>query len=391
MKKLISLGSTGSIGTQTLDLVRAAPDLYQLVGLCAHSDWKALADQVKEFRPAVVGMADEEAADRLREVLPKEVALLCGIDAAEELAEQADYDLCVHGVVGAAGVKPSERVLRRGKTLALANKESLVVAGAYLMELSRSNDAPILPVDSEHAAIYQCLQGEDRKSVRKILLTASGGALRDRPLDELKSVQPKDALRHPTWTMGQRITIDSATLMNKALEIIEAHHLYDLTADQVEVVIHRQSVVHSMVEFHDGSVIAQMSPPDMRGPIQFALNHPHRVENPSFRGFDLELYRELTFSAPDLERYPALELGYRCIRQGGDSGAVLNASDEVAVAAFLAQEIGFQDIARINRSVLDSPRSPVPAQASSTALLSSDADARVQARRTIDALIGVPK
>jgi len=391
MKKLISLGSTGSIGTQTLDLVRAAPNLYDIVGLCARSDWKALSEQALEFRPRVVGIVDEEAADRLAEVLPKDIALLRGPESAEELAAQADYDLCVHGVVGAAGVKPSERVLKRGRSLALANKESLVVAGAYLMELSRTQSAPILPVDSEHAAIYQCLQGEDERSVRKIYLTASGGALRDRPVSELGGVQPKDALAHPTWSMGRRITIDSATLMNKALEVIEAHHLYDLAAEQVEVVLHRQSVIHSMVEFHDGSVIAQMGPPDMRGPIHFALNHPKRVENPSFRGFDMDLYSELTFAAPDLERYPGLELGYRCVREGGDSGAVLNAADEVAVQAFLDGEIGFQDIERINRSVLDLRRPSSGPSTSLDQMLAADKNARLLARQSIDELIGVAK
>ena len=391
MKKLISLGSTGSIGTQTLDLVRAAPALYDMVGLCAHSDWKALSEQALEFRPKVVGIVDAEAGDRLAEVLPKDIALLRGLESAEELSAQADYDLCVHGIVGAAGVKPSECVLKRGRALALANKESLVVAGAYLMELSRSNSAPILPVDSEHAAIYQCLLGEDDRSVRKIVLTASGGALRDREISELSIAKPEDALAHPTWSMGRRITIDSATLMNKALEVIEAHHLYGLGAEQVEVVLHRQSVVHSMVEFHDGSVIAQMGPPDMRGPIHFALNHPKRVENPNFKGFDLELYRELTFTAPDLERYPGLELGYRCVREGGDSGAVLNAADEVAVQAFLDGKIGFQDIERINRSVLDKPRLSSNSGNDLDQMLAADRNARVLAKQTIDELIGVAK
>ena len=391
MKKLISLGSTGSIGTQTLNLVRAAPKLYDIVGLCARSDWKALSEQALEFRPKVVGIVDEEAADRLAEVLPKDIALLRGLESAEELAAQADYDLCVHGVVGAAGVKPSECVLKRGRTLALANKESLVVAGAYLMELSRSKSAPILPVDSEHAAIYQCLQGEDDRTVRKIYLTASGGALRDRPLSELSGVKPEDALAHPTWRMGRRITIDSATLMNKALEVIEAHHLYDLAAEQVEVVVHRQSVIHSMVEFFDGSVIAQMGPPDMRGPIHFALNHPERVENPNFRGFDMELYRELTFAAPNLERYPSLELGYRCVREGGDSGAGLNAADEIAVQAFLDGEIGFQDIERINRSVLDERRPSSDLSDDLDQMLAADKNARLLARQNIDELIGVAK
>ncbi|MFT5285484.1 MAG: 1-deoxy-D-xylulose-5-phosphate reductoisomerase [Planctomycetota bacterium] len=391
MKKLISLGSTGSIGTQTLDLVRAAPELYQVEGLCAHSNWELMAEQVREFSPRVVGMVDEEAAERLKKLLPSDVALIRGMDSAEELASAAEYDLCVHGVVGAAGVRPSERVLERGKSLALANKESLVVAGEYLMELSRRNSAPILPVDSEHAAIYQCLQGEDERTIRKIYLTASGGALRDRPLGELDSVVASEALAHPTWSMGQRITIDSATLTNKALEIIEAHHLYNLSADQIQVVLHRQSVIHSMVEFHDGSVIAQMGPPDMRGPIHFALNHPRRVSNPNFKGFDMQLYSQLTFAEPDLERYPGLELGYRCVREGGDAGAVLNAADEVSVAAFLAGEIGFQDISRINRIVLDERPALIAGDSSIDSLLASDVAARTRARSAVDSAITLAK
>ena len=303
------------------------------------------------------------------------------------MAAECDYDLCVHGVVGAAGVLPSRRVLERGRALALANKESLVVAGAELMELSKRNDAPILPVDSEHAAIYQCLHGEDVRNVRMIYLTASGGAVRDRPLEDLATVRPEDALKHPNWSMGQRITIDSATLMNKALEIIETHHLYGVGCDRIRVVLHRQSIVHSMVEFDDGSLIAQMSPPDMRGPIHFALHHPDRAPNPHLKGFDLDLFRELTFGEPDPERYPALELGYRAVREGGSSGCVLNAADEVAVEAFLEHRIGFQDIVRVSRSVMERAGEPELRPAANSAdasdpigdLLAIDARAREMA------------
>jgi 1-deoxy-D-xylulose-5-phosphate reductoisomerase len=353
MKRVLLLGSTGSIGTQTLDLLAGAQDRFAVEGLAAHSSWEALLEQVRQFRPRVVGLVDEGAADAISEHLPAETALVRGPESVERLADECEYDLAVHGVVGAAGVVPSRCVLERGRTLALANKESLVVAGELLMELSRRHAAPILPVDSEHAAIFQCLHGEDRSAVRRILLTASGGALRDVPVEELDRVTPEDALAHPTWDMGPRITVDSATLMNKALEIVEAHHLYGVPAEDIRVVLHRQSIVHSMVEFVDGSVLAQMSPPDMRGPIHFALHHPERVPNDGLVGFDLDRFRELTFAEPDPERFPCLELGHRCVRDGADSGAVLNAADEVAVAGFLAGEIGFQDIARINRTVLD--------------------------------------
>jgi 1-deoxy-D-xylulose-5-phosphate reductoisomerase len=241
--------------------------------------------------------------------------------------------------------------LERGKTLALANKESLVMAGDFLMRLAREHGATIVPVDSEHSAIFQCLRGEKIESVRRILLTASGGPFRTTPREEMLRVTPEMALRHPNWSMGPRITIGSATLMNKALEVIELHHLFGVERERIEVVIHPQSVVHSLVEFVDGSVIAQMGPPDMRGPIHYALHHPERAAA-NLKGFDAGLFRTLTFETPDLERFPALSLGYRCIEEGSDSGSVLNAADEIAVESFLNGDITFPDIWRINESVL---------------------------------------
>jgi 1-deoxy-D-xylulose-5-phosphate reductoisomerase len=385
MKSLLLLGSTGSIGTQTLDLVRAEREGLCVEALCAARSWPAVLEQVREFRPRVVGMSDPEAAERLRAELPPGVALVAGPEASEELAAECAYDLAVHGIVGAAGVRSSHAVLARGKPLALANKESLVVAGELLMELARSTGATVLPVDSEHSAIFQCLRGESVERVRRVWLTASGGPFRDLPLDELDAVTPERALRHPNWEMGPRITVGSATLMNKALEVIEAHHLFGLEAERIGVLVHRQSVVHSLVEFVDGSVIAQMGPPDMRGPIHYALHHPDRAPA-SLRGVDLALFRQLTFEAVDPERFPTLELGYRCVAEGGDAGAVLNAADEVAVAAFLEGRIGFRDVERIGRSVLE--RRPGLDQEIDL-LLEADARARRMARAEVESRAAV--
>jgi 1-deoxy-D-xylulose-5-phosphate reductoisomerase len=382
MKTLLLLGSTGSIGRQTLELVRRAPGEFRVAGLCAGSSWELLAEQACEFRPAVVALGDPSAAARLRAHVPADVAVRSGPAAAEELAAELAYDLAVHGITGAAGVRASQRILQRGKPLALANKESLVIAGELLMELSRANGAPILPIDSEHCAIFQCLRGEPMERVRRILLTASGGAFRDWPLAELDSATPEQALRHPNWSMGPRITVGSATLMNKALEVVETHHLFGLSGER----IHRQSIVHSLVEFVDGSVLAQMGPPDMRGPIHFALHWPER-RAADLQGFDLRSFRELTFEAVDPERFPSLELGYRCVREGEDSGCVLNAADEEAVAAFRAGKIGFQDIARVNRMVLD--RRP-GTHGSLDALLAADRVAREAARVEIERCGRVP-
>ena len=379
MKRLLVLGSTGSIGRQTLDLLQPDPDRFQVVGLAARSSAAELLEQVRRFRPKFVALVSPRAAESIAGDLPAGTTLFQGPEALLELIAAADFDLAVHGVVGAAGILPSAAILSRGKTLALANKESLVAAGAELLELSRRHGAEILPVDSEHCAIQQCLRGEDLGRVRRILLTASGGPFRDLDAAALEHVGPQDALRHPNWEMGPRITVGSATLMNKALEVIEAHHLFGLEPERIDVVIHRQSVVHSLVEFVDGSVVAQMGPPDMRGPIHYALHHPDRYPA-DLRGFDLSVFRQLTFEAPDRARFPALELGYRCLREGGDAGCVLNAADEVAVEAFLAGAIGYRDIAALASSVLDERP---PAVASLQGVLDSDARARDLARDAV--------
>ena len=352
MKSILLLGSTGSIGTQTLDLVRVPGSGLRVTGLAAARSWERLLEQAREFEVPLLALVNAEAAAAAEPHLPAGATLFRGPDACLELIAAAEFETAVHGVVGGAGLAASVAVLERGRTLALANKESLVIAGERLMALARDNGATIVPVDSEHCAIFQCLRGEDLGRVRCVHLTASGGPFRQTPLEEMRRATPEMALRHPNWDMGPRITIGSATLMNKALEIIELHHLFGLERDRIHVVVHPQSIVHSMVEFVDGSVIAQLGPPDMRGPIHYALHHPDRAPAPLV-GFDLNLFRELTFEEPDLERFPTLELGFRCVEEGADAGCVLNASDEVAVAAFLAKEIGFADIHRINAAVLD--------------------------------------
>jgi 1-deoxy-D-xylulose-5-phosphate reductoisomerase len=382
MKSLLLLGSTGSIGTQTLDLVRESPGSFRLAGLVAGRSWQVLLAQAREFRPDVVGLTDRDAAEALRPHLAPGTALVAGPEAASEIARSAHYDLAVHGIVGSAGVLPSCAVLERGRPLALANKESLVVAGELLMELSHTHGAPILPVDSEHSAIFQCLRGERLDRVRRIILTASGGPFRDLPLEEFDRITPERALQHPNWAMGPRITVGSSTLMNKALEVIETHHLYGIEPERIEVSVHRQSVVHSLVEFVDGSVMAQMGPPDMRGPIHCALHWPDRAPS-KLRGFDLGLFRELSFEAVDHRRFPALELGYRCVAEGSDAGSVLNAADEVAVEAFLEGRIAFQEIVPLNRSVLESRPG---LDQSVVALLEADHRARALARTRIEAL-----
>ncbi len=383
MRSLLLLGSTGSIGTQTLELLREARGRFRVEGLAAQRSWRELADQVREFSPRFVALCDPEAADSLQADLPPSTHLFRGPDALVELCRAAEFDVAVHGVVGAAGVRASAEVLRRGKTLALANKESLVVAGTLLMRLAREHGATLLPVDSEHAAVFQCLRGEDIGSVRRVILTGSGGPFRTTPAAQLAAVTPAQALRHPNWSMGPRITVGSATLMNKAFEILELHHLFGLERERIQVAIHPQSVVHSMVEFVDGSVLAQMGPPDMRMPIHYALHHPERAPA-RLTGFDFRAFRELTFEEPDPARFPALELGYTCIDGGSDCGAALNAADEVAVESFLRGEIGFEDIVRVNTRVLAAREGR---DESIDVLLAADASARARARNEIELLV----
>jgi 1-deoxy-D-xylulose-5-phosphate reductoisomerase len=352
-RRVALLGCTGSIGTSTLDVARHLPDRVEIVGLAANSRWEQLAEQCREFRPRFAVVCDPKAFARVdRAAFPKETQLLCGEEGIYRLVTDSEVDTVVSAVVGAAGLAGTWAALDAGKAVALANKETLVVGGPLVTELARKRGAALLPVDSEHSAIFQALTGHTAKDVTRVVLTASGGPFRGKRAAELEAVTPKEALKHPTWQMGPKITIDSATLMNKALEVIEARWLFDLAAEQIDVIVHPESIVHSFVEFADGSVLAQLSPPDMRLPIQLALVYPERVGGPAKR-LDWRALSALHFEQADRETFAALELGFEVARRGGTCGAVLNAANEAAVGRFLANDLAFLDIARCCRAVLD--------------------------------------
>ena len=347
------MGSTGSIGTNALDVVAALPDRLQIAGLCAHSKEVLLAEQCRRFKPSVAVLTDRTAFERAdRSAFPAETKLLYGPDAICDLVASREVDIVLAAVVGAAGLHGTCAALEAGKTVALANKETLVVGGPRVTELARRRGGCLLPVDSEHSAIFQALTGQPLSSVAKVVLTASGGPFRGKRAEELAEATPEKALCHPTWRMGPKITVDSATLMNKSLELIEARWLFDLDADRLDVIVHPESIVHSFVEFVDGSVLAQLSPPDMKLPIQYALTYPDRVPGPA-KKLDWRTLRGLTFEPPDREAFEALNLGFEVVRRGGTCGAVLNGANEAAVELFLANAIGFLDIARSVRAALD--------------------------------------
>ncbi len=343
-KRVAILGSTGSIGCSTLDVIRHLGPPYRATAIGAGRQVEKLAEQAREFLPLAVAIADETRLEQLKEMLgTQRPQIFSGENGMVELARHPEVDIVVAAVVGAAGLPAALAAVKAGKTLALANKEALVVAGSLLIPEARKRGVPVLPVDSEHSAIFQSLASGRAKEVRRVILTASGGPFRKTPIEKIRSATPADALNHPTWRMGNKITIDSATMFNKALELIEACWLFDLQPDQVQIVIHPESVIHSMVEFVDGSVIAQLSPPDMKTPIQYALTYPERWDGCS-RRMDWTQAHALHFEPPDFERFPALKLAYEVARAGGTAGAVLNAANEVAVAAFMDGKIPFGDI-----------------------------------------------
>jgi 1-deoxy-D-xylulose-5-phosphate reductoisomerase len=347
------LGSTGSIGTSTLDVIESSAGRFEAWLLAAHRSVGTLVEQARRLRPAWVVVVDEAAAASLGPgALPAGTRLASGREALADLVRADDVDRVVSAIVGAAGLDSTWAAIEAGKTVALANKETLVMAGPLVMRRAEETGATILPVDSEHSAIHQALASGRHDEVQRIVLTASGGPFRTRPLDTLGSATPEEALRHPTWSMGPKITIDSATMMNKALELIEARWLFGVPAEKLAVTVHPQSIVHSLVEFVDGSVIAQLSPPDMRLPIQYALTHPRRTAGPARR---LDFTRPLTleFEPPDLDRFPAVRLGHEAAARGGTAGCVLNAANEAAVAGFLAGRLRFTDIADTCARVLD--------------------------------------
>ncbi len=378
--RIAVLGSTGSIGTSCLDVIAAHSDRLELAGITAHDRWMSLAEQSHRFRPrwAVVSNADHRPSVQTPQ-FSQGTELQFGAEAVERLAAHADVDTVVCGIVGAAGLRGAWAAIETGKRVAIANKETLVVAGPLVMQLASKTGAEMIPVDSEHSAIYQCLQAGRRADVKRIILTASGGPFRGWSKERLESeVTVERALAHPTWQMGPKITVDSATMMNKALEIIEARWLFGLEADQISVVVHPQSIVHSMVEFVDGSVVAQLSPPDMKLPIQYALTYPDRWSGVSPR-MDWTQSSHLDFLVPDLDAFPALQLGFEVARRGGASGAVLNAANEVAVDRFLHGSLKFTDIPRACREILNAHNDdPSPTLSE---LLRQDAWAREEMRR----------
>ncbi len=354
MKRIVILGSTGSIGRQTLDVVRSLPGKFKVVGLGAGHNWRLLAGQIREFRPLAAAVSGETELTSLKDELASDKIpeLYQGREGLETLASLPEADLVVVAVTGAAGIYPTIAAISAGKDIALANKETLVAAGHLVMELSARHKTGILPVDSEHSAVWQCLYGRGLDQVEKIILTASGGPFRQLGLKELERVSADRALRHPNWNMGNKVTIDSATLMNKGLEVIEAKWLFGVNYSKIEVVVHPQSIIHSAVEFLDGSVIAQLGLPDMRLPIQYALTYPERMPGavPRLNFTDLQ---GLTFEPPDLEKFPSLRLAYEAGRAGGTMPAVLNAANEVAVESFLGGTLSFRNIPFIVESVME--------------------------------------
>ena len=352
MKSLSILGATGSIGTSALDIVRMHPDLFRITALTAANNIAAFAEQIDEFKPELVSVLNEEKAHELSRVLQQKSKtgsrpeILFGEAGYCEAASYKGCDTVLLAMVGAAGLRPALAAIDAKKKIALANKETLVMAGELVMARAQENKVSILPVDSEHSAIYQCLKGSRKTDLTKIFLTASGGPFREKPFDQFDRITVADALNHPTWNMGNKITIDSATLMNKGLEIIEAVHLFDVTHEQIEVLVHPQSIVHSMVGYKDGSIIAQMGPPDMRGAISYALSEPDRIDL-KIKFPDFAAMGALNFEKPDLQKFPSLEFAFEACRQKGTLPAVMNAANEVAVSAFLEKRIEFLDIFNI--------------------------------------------
>lgn len=378
-KRLVLLGSTGSIGRSALDVVRHYPGHFQIAGLGAHANADALAAQIAEFKPQYAALADPDAARRLRQIV-NGVEVMDGPDGISALAA-LDADIVLCAMVGSAGLLPILSAIDAGNSLALANKEPIVMAGRLIMERAAARGVRVLPVDSEHSAIFQCLQGHAREDVCCVHLTASGGPFYGKPREQLRDITPEQATRHPTWNMGAKISVDSATLMNKGLEIIEAMWLFGLRLEQIEVVIHPQSVVHSLVEFNDGHILAHLGVTDMKFPILFALTYPGRVRTPMGR-LNLASLKELSFAAPDFEAFPCLACARHAAKAGGTAPAVLNAANEEAVSAFCAGRLPFLEIAGVVQGVLDA--CPAEKDTDLEAVLAADVSARTYARNLIN-------
>lgn len=374
VKNLCILGSTGSIGTQTLDVVAAYPERYSVYALCAHRSVDKLIEQAHRFHPEVVCIADESLYDTLKEALADmPVKVWAGADAIAEVVTMPSIHIVVAAMVGYAGLRPTIEAIKAGKTIALANKETLVVAGEIICDLAAQHHTPILPIDSEHSAIFQSLVGENQSEIEKILLTASGGPFRNYSLEQMKTVTAADALKHPNWDMGAKITIDSASMMNKGFEVIEAKWLFGVPVEKVQVLVHPQSIVHSAVQFTDGAIKAQLGAPDMRLPIQYALSFPERLAS-DFPRADLFRLGALTFEQPDLERFPNLALAYEATRRGGNIPCVLNAANEVVNLAFREGRCGFLQMADIIAKTMD--KAAFIAKPTYEDYVATDADAR---------------
>ncbi len=355
VKAITLLGSTGSIGTQTLDIVEHNPDKFRLVGIAAGSNVALLAEQVRQFKPEIVAICDESKLAELKEAiasLETQPILLAGEEGVTEVARYGDAEAVVTGIVGCAGLLPTLAAIEAGKDIALANKETLIAGGPVVLPLAEKHGIKLLPADSEHSAIFQCLQGVSAEGLRRIVLTASGGAFRDWPVEDLPKVTMADAIKHPNWSMGRKITVDSATLMNKGLEVIEAHYLFGMGYDNIDIVIHPQSIIHSLIELQDTSMLAQLGWPDMRLPLLYALSWPERIYT-DWEPLDLVKAGDLTFREPDRAKYPCMDLAYAAGRTGGTMTAVLNAANEQAVALFLEEKIHYLEIPKVIEKVCD--------------------------------------
>ena len=387
MKRITVLGATGSIGLRTLEIVSSFPGEFSVAGLAARgSTVERIVDLARKYSPQAVALLDPEAVDRVAALLPRpRPELLAGADGLVALTRDVPADIVVSALVGGAGLLPTMAAIRAGRAVALANKETLVMAGRLMTTAARHHGVPLLPVDSEHSAVFQCLCGHNRRDVHRILLTASGGPFRELPKEQFATITVDDALRHPTWKMGAKITIDSATLMNKGLEVIEARWLFDVAPEQVQIVVHPQSVVHSMVEYIDGSVIAQLGVADMGVPILYALTYPERRPTPAPR-LDLAQVGHLSFFEPDPARFPCLRLARHALEQGGAAPVVLNAANEIAVAAFLDRRIAFTDIPELIEDAL--AHVPAGELESIEACVTIDAETRRRVERAIGARAG---
>ncbi len=381
MKKIAILGSTGSIGKSTLDIIEKNPERFKVVALAAGENIDEIKRQIEKFHPLIVSVINKEKAFKLKETIRSDIEILYGAEGVKNVASFFDADIVVSAISGAAGLMPTLAAIKAGKNIALANKETMVIAGDIVTKMSRKNGVKILPVDSEHSAIFQCLEGQNRSFLKRVILTASGGPFLNLSKRELNNVKPNQALCHPKWKMGKKITIDSASLMNKGLEVIEAKWLFEVGFDKIDVLIHPQSIVHSMVEFIDGSVTAQMGIADMRIPIAYALSYPERIEN-NLPRLNFIQTNNLQFYKPDTEKFRCLQLAYKAGIEGGTYPAVLNAANEVAVEAYMGEKIKFTDIPGVIEKILnahDSVKEP-----SLEEIMQADSWARVEARKSIE-------